>query len=208
MRGLHLKQVGGIWHYQRRRPIEFNDVEPRALIRFSLRTRDPSTARLKSAQISFELEREWETARIRGVVLSGQNLAKRYQAAAEVHASCGFSPKTAFIISDQELLERLRLLLQQDKSVSEKKAVLGLIEQTSLSMADAFDRFWEHIQDEWMRLSHDQRRVKRNIYLGEFRSEVQHRGQIWYLSDAQRETVSPCRTIRISRPAREIRSPL
>ncbi len=42
--------------------------------------------------------------------------------------------------------------------------------------------------------------------LGEFRSEVQHRGQIWYLSDAQRETVSPCRTIRISRPAREIRS--
>ena len=41
---------------------------------------------------------------------------------------------------------------------------------------------------------------------GEFRSEVQHRGQIWYLSDAQRETVSPCRTIRISRPAREIRS--
>ena len=49
---------------------------------------------------------------------------------------------------------------------------------------------------------------KTPIYLlgGEFRSEVQHRGQIWYLSDAQRETVSPCRTIRISRPAREIRS--
>lgn len=43
-------------------------------------------------------------------------------------------------------------------------------------------------------------------FFGEFRSEVQHRGQIWYLSDAQRETVSPCRTIRISRPAREIRS--
>jgi hypothetical protein len=45
-------------------------------------------------------------------------------------------------------------------------------------------------------------------HFGEFRREVQHRGQIWYLSDAQRETVSPCRTIRISRPAREIRSPL
>jgi hypothetical protein len=43
---------------------------------------------------------------------------------------------------------------------------------------------------------------------GEFRSEVQHLGQIWYLSDAQGETVSPCRTIRISPLVREIRSPL
>ena len=44
--------------------------------------------------------------------------------------------------------------------------------------------------------------------VGEFRSEVQHLGQIWYLSDAQGETVSPCRTIRISPLVREIRSPL
>lgn len=31
MRGLHLKQVQGISHYQRRRPVRFADVERREL---------------------------------------------------------------------------------------------------------------------------------------------------------------------------------
>ena len=55
--------------------------------------------------------------------------------------------------------------MQQDKPAVEQNAVLGLVEQPTFSMADAFERFWNHIQDEWMRLSHDQQRVKRNIYL-------------------------------------------
>jgi hypothetical protein len=40
MRSQHLKQVGDIWYDQRRRPSEFSDVEPRRLIRFSLKTRN------------------------------------------------------------------------------------------------------------------------------------------------------------------------
>ena len=38
MRALHLKQIGDTWHYQRRRPTEYADIEPGSLIRFSLKT--------------------------------------------------------------------------------------------------------------------------------------------------------------------------
>lgn len=34
----------------------------------------------------------------------------------------------------------------------------------------AFDRFWSHIEEEWMRVSPDQRRVKRNVYLKAIRN--------------------------------------
>jgi integrase len=67
-------------------------------------------------------------------------------------------------------LERLRRLIDGSHIQPEQKAVLGLIEQPKLSLADAFDRFWNYIQDEWMRVSHDQQRVKRNVYLKAMRN--------------------------------------
>jgi hypothetical protein len=57
MRSQHLKQVGDIWYYQRRRPSEFSDVEPRSLIRFSLKTRNYSEARALAANHSLQLEK-------------------------------------------------------------------------------------------------------------------------------------------------------
>ena len=170
MWGQHLKQRGRWWHYYRAVPRDFHDVEQRKLISFSLKTQDFSEAKLKAAQISLELEREWAEARARGVSLVAQDLAERYRAAADVQTTFGFVPKSAAAIPDEELLDRLRLLLSSGQPASEQRALLGLVEQPGLTMADAFDRFWEHIQDEWMRLSHDQQRVKRNIYLKAMRN--------------------------------------
>lgn len=170
MWGLHLKQKGRWWHYYRAVPRAYHDVDCRRLISFSLKTADFGEAKLKSAQTSLALDQEWADAQARGVSLVSLNLAERYQAAAEVQTACGFAPKTASELSDAELLSRLRDLIQKDRPTPEQKAMLGLMEQPSLSLADAFDRFWAHIQDEWMRVSHDQQRTKRNIYLKSMRN--------------------------------------
>jgi integrase len=170
MRGLHLKQVGLVWHYQRRRPNRFADIEPRPLIRLSLHTTDYSKARLLAAQISSDLERDWDDAFQRGTSLAAQDSAERFRAAAELQRSLGLEPRTSSDLTDAELLERLRRLIDGSHIQPEQKAVLGLIEQPKLSLADAFDRFWNYIQDEWMRVSHDQQRVKRNVYLKAMRN--------------------------------------
>ena len=74
------------------------------------------------------------------------------------------------MIPDEELLDRLRALLTSNAPAAEGKAMLRLVEQPALSMVDAFERFWEQFQDEWMRLSHDKQRGKTNIYLKSMRN--------------------------------------
>ena len=81
MRGLHLKQIQGIWHYQRRRPVRYADIEPRELIRFSLHTRDFAEAKLLASQVSRDFDRDWRDAQARGVSLTAQDAAERYRAA-------------------------------------------------------------------------------------------------------------------------------
>ena len=124
MRAHHLKKIGDTWHYQRRRPKEFEDVEPRSLIRFSLKTRDFTEARAIAAQTSLKLEKGWRTAQARGVSLKSNNEAKRHQAAIETNQQFGLSCKTSDQFSDDELLTRLRILLQAKPPHEEQKAVL------------------------------------------------------------------------------------
>ncbi len=84
MWGLHLKKRGDWWHYYRAIPVKFRDIEEKNLISFTLNTRNFSEAKLKAAQISTDLESEWQKAKERGVSLSSQNIARQYQAPAEI----------------------------------------------------------------------------------------------------------------------------
>ena len=110
------------------------------------------------------MEREWEEALALGKQLAKSNPVARYQAAVAVQAKHGLCAKHSEMISDsdQELLNRLRLIFAEQVPIKEQSAVLGLVEQPELSMEQAFDRFWDHIADEWRGLSHYQQRVKRN----------------------------------------------
>ena len=170
MRALHLKQIGQIWHYQRRRPVEFTDVESRALIRFSLKTGNFHEAKVLAAQHSLRLEQEWADTQERGVSLRSNNWIRQHNAAVEAQCIRGLTPKSAAELSDNDLIERLQLLLEEVTPQAQQKAVLGLVDKPALNLPQAFDRFWEYIQDEWMRLSHDQQRVKRNVYLKSMRN--------------------------------------
>lgn len=165
MWGRHLKRRGNWWHYYRAVPERFRNVEARAQICFSLKTTDLSAAKAKAAQISFELEQEWVNALERGVSLSSSDTATRYAAAVEVQLTKGFKTQCAVEFVEKELIDRLRTLLDSRPPIEEQKALLGLVPKPKLSMMEGFNRFWEYIEDEWTRLSHDQRRVKRNGYL-------------------------------------------
>ncbi|WP_127045952.1 DUF6538 domain-containing protein [Pseudorhodobacter sp. E13] len=165
MWGLHLKKRGRWWHYYRAVPERCRDVDDRRLICFSLRTTDFTQAKLLAAQVSSDLERDWQRSIENGKSLASINHAERYGAAVAVQMERALKPKTASELTDTDLLERLRLLLGQPASPGEQKAVLGLVEPPKLSMMDAFERFWSHIEDERNGLSHDQARVKRNGYL-------------------------------------------
>lgn len=170
MWGTHLKQKGRWWHYYRSVPREFADVERKPLISFSLKTGDFTEAKRMAADISARLEQDWRDAKARGVSLCAQDAAERYRAAAAVQRQFGFAPKPAADLTDEELLERLRLLISGQHSAPERGAVLGLTAEPQFSLSDAFDRFWDYIKDEWIRVSHDQQRVKRNIYLKAIRN--------------------------------------
>ncbi len=170
MHGLHLKRRGNRWHYYRNRPRRFADVEPRAVITFALGTDSLSAAKLKAVQISHDLEQQWQNALERGVSLRGQDEARRYAAANDHNRSLGLEPAAAAELADHDLIERLRLLLTGKQAPAEQKAVLGLIEKPKLSLPQAFDRFWEHIADDYEGYSHDQRRNKRNVFLKAIRN--------------------------------------
>lgn len=165
MWGRHLKRRGDWWHYFRAVPERYRDVEARREICFSLRTQYLSEAKAKAAQISWDLVAEWQRAAELGVSLKSQSAAKRYASAVEAQLHRDFKPVAASELSDDALMKRLRSLLTNASALPEQKAILGLVPKPNLSMVDAFERFWDHIEDEWSALSHDQRRVKRNGYM-------------------------------------------
>lgn len=169
MHGRHLRQRGRWWHYYRNRPKRYESVEARQIITFALHTCCISEAKVKAAQISRDLENKWDTALERRFSLENLSTAKRYSAAIEINKNFGLSTIEPQSMSDQELLTRLRLLMGENLSQPEQKAILGFVEKPSLTLMDAFDRFWAHIEDEWTGLSHDQRRCKRNVYLKSIR---------------------------------------
>jgi len=165
MRAHHLKKNGDTWYYQRRRPKVYEDVEPCTLIRFSLKTKDFSEAKARAAQISLELDRKWQDAKQRGISLKSQNEAKRYSAAVATTNTHGLTYTQSDALTNDELLTRLRLLLLTGPPAEEQKAILGLVKEPSLTLNQAFDRFWEHIQDERLSLGKEQQRVKKNVFL-------------------------------------------
>jgi len=165
MHGRHIRKRGQRWHYFRHRPKRYEDVEPRSIITFALHTSCVSEAKLKAAQVSCELEKKWATALERGIVLSSQSKFERYKGALAASQAHGFQYILTPDLSDTDLLNRLRFLISETQQAAENKAILGMIDRPELSLAQAFERFWAHIEDEWVNLSPDQKRCKRNVYL-------------------------------------------
>jgi hypothetical protein len=165
MWGLHLKKRGDWWHYYRAVPRRYKKVDQRKLIAFSPKTTDFSNAKLKAAEYTLKLEDEWKDKADRLATMEQGDEAEKFSKAAEFQIQNRFVPKPTQAISDEELLVCLRTLFAGDFQPVEQKSLLGIYEEPKLDLITAFDRFWDHIKEEWMVLSSDQIRTKRNVYL-------------------------------------------
>ena len=170
MRGLHLKKRGVWWHYQRRVPGRYQEIDDSGLITFALKTKNFSIAKLRAAETTLELDEKWSDALEAGKIVCDDKSGRKFEFAQQSQRSRGFDPKPTEAITDDELLDRLRLLLEGGAKPHEQKAVLGMVEKPAMSLQAAFDGFWEHIKEEWVAQSHDQKRTKRNIYLKAIRN--------------------------------------
>lgn len=176
--GLHLTRRGDVWQFQRRRPKAYADVERRTKIVFSLGTTDYQEARLLAAAHSLQLDRQWSAALKTGISLADEDATARYLAAVETARTLGYDYAAPASLGDGALLDRLRTLLAEPTNLGEQKAVLGVLKQPALSLSQGFDRFWEHIRDEWASFGREQRRVKRNVYLRAIRNFEKAVGEI------------------------------
>jgi len=202
MWGKHLKRRGRWWHYYRTIPARYQAVDKRRQVCFTLHTSDISLAKQKAASISAQLEQEWETALQNGQALESQESAVRAQAAIATQSRHGFCAKPLERISDQELLDRLRVIFAGQVTPPERPALLGLVNEPALSLEAAFERFWEHIADEWRGLSHDQQRIKRNVYLRALANFERAVGQVGF-HDLERQHALTFRRWWMDRVARE-----
>ena len=121
-------------------------------------------ARVLAARHSLELDRKWRRAKARGHSLKSTDEAECYRGALETVHDLGLPFRACGDLSDSEFVARLRLLLRYQNSTEEQQAILGLVQKPRLTLGAAFERFWEHIRDEWLELNTDQQRCKRNVY--------------------------------------------
>ena len=169
MWGQHLKKRGDWWHYFRHVPIDFQDLESKKTIAFSLRTRDVKEAKLRAEQITVDLNTKWNARLVQIQALGSTQLARKHHASRIIQEQAGFEPKDSDGLTDAELLTRLRRLILGGHTPVEQKAILGIVEPAEatgiqLNWEQALDRFWEHVADEVNKLTKDQRRTRWNTY--------------------------------------------
>lgn len=164
----HLINRFGIWHYYRRVPARFADVDPRTFVTISLETRDLHRAEKLKGPVEKELEAYWVALKKGGSV----DARERYVGAIEQARLEGFEyraiPDLARGDTDT-LIARIRRLEEiiADRSSkepldeSEKQsldALLGGASRPELTFSTALDQFYDFTRDRVRRKSVDQLR--------------------------------------------------
>lgn len=168
MSGDFLTKREGIWHYVRRVPLGFSDLDKRTFVRQSTRIRvadDPRGAKARKAadRINAEVEAYW-----RGLV-DGQSAEakRRYEAARRRARTFGFDYTLASDVAERpfsEVLARIETLVLH-KAVDEEgavAAVLGGESPPAIMLSGLFGEFEAMVQASIKDLSPDQVRKWRN----------------------------------------------
>lgn len=169
MSGDYLTKREGFWHYARRVPLAFSELDKRGIVRQSTKVRiadDPRGARARRAadQINAEVEAYW-----RGLI-EGQagEARRRYDAARKRARSLGFDYAPAAELPARgrdEVMRRLEALMTMREpggDPSEVAAVLGGESVPAITLSALFDEYEALEQASLKDLSEDQRRKWRN----------------------------------------------
>lgn len=160
----HLIQRAGIWHYYRRVPARFADVDPRTFVLVSLETRDLRRAERLKPRIEREVEAYWLALK-RG---ESDQAFERYRGAVERARLEGFEYRSVADLAAGEIdeliarLERLREMGGTSPAArpdgQAAAALLGGLEAPQLTLSKGLERFFDLTRDQVRSKSPDQLR--------------------------------------------------
>ena len=154
----HLRKRDGIWHYYRRVPAQFQDVDERTFVRVSLNTRDLEKAERLKAAIARAVEQRWLALK-KG---KGADADEQYAGAVELAKLEGFEYRSVSTVASgplDDLLRRVERL--EDIGVADKEATMALLgghDTPSVTVRRAYDMFLSHTRDKTRDYSADQLR--------------------------------------------------
>ncbi len=130
------------WHFRKRVPARFAEIDPRAAVTIALGTSCEVEARRRAAEVERQLLALWR-ARLAGV--AGDE-AERYAAAVKLAAADGFTYRTAAELAAgpfSEILARVERLEATGGLArpEERRAVLGLVDPPAVRLRDGFDLY-------------------------------------------------------------------
>ena len=163
-----LTRRGSTWHFVRRVPAEFAEIDPRGIIRHSTRikiTEDRVGRRAAHVAntLNIELERFWKG-------LAGKDAkgtVTRYDEARRNARSLGFdyiSNCELIAFPHEKRLERLEALVAKGltNNAGAREALLGTAQRPSFSLSRLFEEYEAATKDEVKDMSPDQIRIWRN----------------------------------------------
>jgi len=144
----YLQFTNGIYHYYRRVPSEFADVEPRRFVKQSLKTDSREIARRRADIVNNATEEYW-----RSLLLIGESKTarERYEAAVSLAKSLGhsYAPMAELAAGDlAELVKRYTAAAEHLENPSTTAAILGGVTKPPLTISEALAVFYSHTRDE------------------------------------------------------------
>jgi integrase len=154
----HLKRIGGIWHYFRRVPRRFADIDRRTFVKLSLETRDLNEAERKKPAIERAVEERWTALKKGGA----DDADEAYAGAVELARLVRFPYRTARQLAEgpfEDLIRRVQRLERMGvMDATATAALLGGREAPTLTVTAAWHKFLELTRDRQRRYSADQLR--------------------------------------------------
>jgi len=146
----YLRKVNNIWQYYRRTPKSVSHLDKRVFVKKSLKTDSRSTALQRAARFNKKTEEYWQAL----LNHQGEEATKRYEAAAAIARSFGFSytPSSELIAADDyaRIVQRIEAINERDSigNAAVVDAILGNVPAPALTLTAALEEYWKHTQDQ------------------------------------------------------------
>lgn len=146
----HTQLIGRMWHYYRRVPKCFSDVDPRRFVKQALRTDSEIVAERRAAVVNEATEQYWRDL----ISNRSDNAKERYAAAIRIAQGLGVSYMPADELAQAPLhdiadrLTKVRGLDPGKISEANANALLGGVDKPNLTLSDALEEYWtlaEHV---------------------------------------------------------------
>ena len=146
----HLQRRGGRWHYVRRVPARFRNLETRGTIRTTLGTSSLQVARARRDAMVEADDQYWAHLAFQAEQAGAQDISRQRYDAARMRAKARGSlytplPELTATIDVADLLKRLSHAVKHELDAAEVEAVMGAVPPVSDSICEAFSLYCDKL---------------------------------------------------------------